>query len=111
MRFLGAEQFYLGTTVSQLERKQVLPNIAPQRERLLEYDLIRAIARVAQPERPKIGLMSSLPVMGERFNLRQEISSVLTPEQKTQLEHMREQRKAKREEFKKRRAERRANSQ
>ena len=62
------EQFYLGASVSQLERKQVLPNIAPQRERLLEYDLIRAIARVAQPERPKIGLMSSLPVMGEKFN-------------------------------------------
>jgi ABC-type uncharacterized transport system involved in gliding motility auxiliary subunit len=54
--------------VSQLERKQVLPNIAPQRERLLEYDLIRAIARVAQPERPKVGLMAGLPVMGERFN-------------------------------------------
>src|SRR5262245_33796780 len=65
---MTGEQFYLGASVSQLERKQVLPNIAPQRERLLEYDLIRAIARVAQPERPRIGLMSSLPVMGERFN-------------------------------------------
>jgi protein CpxP len=50
-------------------------------------------------------------LMGERFNLKQEISSVLTPEQKTQLEQMREQMKTKREEFKKRRAERRANSQ
>jgi ABC-type uncharacterized transport system involved in gliding motility auxiliary subunit len=64
----SGEQFYLGVAVSQLERKQVLSNIAPQRERLLEYDLIRAIARVAQPERPKIGLMSGLPVMGEKFN-------------------------------------------
>jgi ABC-type uncharacterized transport system involved in gliding motility auxiliary subunit len=64
----SGEQFYLGAAISQLERKQVLPNIAPQRERLLEYDLIRAIARVAQPERPKIGLMSGLPVMGEKFN-------------------------------------------
>jgi ABC-type uncharacterized transport system involved in gliding motility auxiliary subunit len=67
-QLMTGEQFYLGASVSQLERKQVLPNIAPQRERLLEYDLIRAIARVAQPERPKIGLMSSLPVMGEKFN-------------------------------------------
>jgi periplasmic protein CpxP/Spy len=50
-------------------------------------------------------------LMGEQFKLKQEVSSVLTPEQKTQLEQMREQRKAKREEFKKRRAERRANSQ
>jgi len=67
-QLMTGEQFYLGASVSQLERKQVLPNIAPQRERLLEYDLIRAIARVASPERPKVGLMSALPVTGEKFN-------------------------------------------
>src|SRR5690349_19327957 len=62
------EQFYLGAPVSQLDRKQTLSSISPQRERLLEYDLIRAIARVATPERPKIGLMAGLPVLGEKFN-------------------------------------------
>jgi ABC-type uncharacterized transport system involved in gliding motility auxiliary subunit len=67
-QLMSGEQFYLGASVSQLERKQVLPNIAPQRERLLEYDRIRAIARVASPERPKVGVMAGLPVMGERFN-------------------------------------------
>jgi len=67
-QLMSGEQFYLGVSVSQLERKQVLPNIAPQRERLLEYDLIRAVARVASPERPKVGVMAGLPVMGERFN-------------------------------------------
>src|SRR4051795_1477353 len=62
------EQFYLGIAVSQLERKQTIPAVSPQRERLLEYDLIRAIARVGNPERPKIGLMAGLPVLGEKFN-------------------------------------------
>src|SRR3954453_21854858 len=62
------EQFYLGVSVSQLERKQAIPAVSPQRERLLEYDLIRAIARVANPQRPKIGLMAGLPVLGEKFN-------------------------------------------
>jgi ABC-type uncharacterized transport system involved in gliding motility auxiliary subunit len=62
------EQFYLGVAVTQLDRKQTLPNISPQRERLLEYDLVRAVARVGSPERPKVGLMSGLPVLGERFN-------------------------------------------
>src|SRR5689334_1438521 len=62
------EQFYLGAAVSQLDRKQVLAGITPQRERLLEYDLARAISRVANPERPKIGVMAGLPVLGERFN-------------------------------------------
>jgi len=62
------ETFYLGAAVSQLDRKQALSPIAPQRERLLEYDLIRAIARVSSAERPKVGVMAGLPVMGERFN-------------------------------------------
>src|ERR1051325_471482 len=46
------EQLYLGAAVSQLDRKQAIPAVSPQRERLLEYDLIRAIARVGNPERP-----------------------------------------------------------
>ena len=62
------EQFYLGVAVSQLDRKQSIPAINPQRERLLEYDLVRAIARVGSIERPKVGLMAGLPVLGERFN-------------------------------------------
>ncbi len=62
------EQFYLGLAVSQLDRKQAIGAITPQRERLLEYDLARAIARVGSAERPKIGLMAGLPVLGEKFN-------------------------------------------
>jgi ABC-type uncharacterized transport system involved in gliding motility auxiliary subunit len=62
------EQFYLGAVVSQLDRKQVIPALSPQREPLLEYDLARAIARAGSADRPVIGLMSALPVLGERFN-------------------------------------------
>src|SRR5262245_37539268 len=62
------ESFYLGVAVSQLDRKQAIAAITPQRERLLEYDLVRAIARVGAVERPKIGLMAGLPVLGEKFN-------------------------------------------
>jgi ABC-type uncharacterized transport system involved in gliding motility auxiliary subunit len=67
-QLMTGEQFYLGVAVSQLERKQTLPVLAPARERLLEYDLIRAIARAGSAERPRIGLMSGLPVLGEKFN-------------------------------------------
>ena len=45
-QLFSGEQFYLGLAVSQLDRKQAIPAISPQRERLLEYDLVRAIARV-----------------------------------------------------------------
>jgi len=64
----NGESFYLGAAVTQLDRKQTLSAINPQRERLLEYDLVRAIARVGTTARPKIGLMAGLPVMGEKFN-------------------------------------------
>jgi ABC-type uncharacterized transport system involved in gliding motility auxiliary subunit len=67
-QLFSGEQFYLGLTVSQLERKQAIPAVSAQRERLLEYDLARAIARVATAERPVLGLMSALPVLGEKFN-------------------------------------------
>ncbi len=62
------ESFYLGVVVSRLDRAETIPSVSFQRERLLEYDLIRAIARVGQPERPKLGLMAGLPVMGMPFN-------------------------------------------
>ncbi len=62
------EQFYLGLSISRLDRKQAISNISQQRERLLEYDLIRAIARVANSERPTIGVMSAVPVLGEAMN-------------------------------------------
>ena len=67
-QLFSGETFYLGAVVSQLDRKQAIPAISPQRERLLEYDLARAVARVASAERPVLGLMSALPVLGEKFN-------------------------------------------
>jgi ABC-type uncharacterized transport system involved in gliding motility auxiliary subunit len=67
-QLMSGEQFYLGVAVSRLERKQAIPVLAPQREQLLEYDLIRAIARAGAAARPSIGLMSGLPVLGARFN-------------------------------------------
>jgi ABC-type uncharacterized transport system involved in gliding motility auxiliary subunit len=67
-QLFSGEQFYLGIAVSQLDRKQSIGAVTPQRERLLEYDLVRAISRAAATERPKVGLMAGLPVLGEKFN-------------------------------------------
>ena len=67
-QLMSGEQFYLGLSVSRLDRKQAIPALSAARERLLAYDLARAIARVGSVERPVIGLMSALPVLGEKFN-------------------------------------------
>ncbi|HYE72701.1 MAG TPA: Spy/CpxP family protein refolding chaperone [Blastocatellia bacterium] len=45
-------------------------------------------------------------LMGEQFRMRQEMMAVLTPEQKTQLDQLRQEFKNKREQFKSKRAER-----
>jgi ABC-type uncharacterized transport system involved in gliding motility auxiliary subunit len=64
----NGEKFYLGLAVSQLDEKQSLPFLDPNRERLLEYDLSRAITRVGNPDRPVVGIMSPLPVFGMPSN-------------------------------------------
>lgn len=64
----SGDSFYLGAAVSRLDRKETLPVISPQREPLLEYDLVRAIARVSAGKQPEVGVMSALPVLGEAYN-------------------------------------------
>jgi ABC-type uncharacterized transport system involved in gliding motility auxiliary subunit len=64
----GAERFYLGLAVKAADEEQAISFLAPNRERLLEYDLTRAIARVEAPEKPTIGIMSALPVFGMPSN-------------------------------------------
>ncbi len=55
---------YLGISVNFLDKTTALPFLSPSREKLLEYDLTRAIAGVMVEEKPVIGILSSLPIMG-----------------------------------------------
>jgi len=65
---LGSEPIYLGLSVSMLDQKEAIPFLAPDRERLLEYDISRAISRVMTPSKPVVGVMSSMPVQGMPMN-------------------------------------------
>jgi ABC-type uncharacterized transport system involved in gliding motility auxiliary subunit len=51
-----------------LDQKVAVPWLPPERERLLEYDISRAIARVINPTPAVIGMMSALPVFGSAPN-------------------------------------------
>ena len=64
----SGEKFYLGMSVSFLDKKAAIPVLAPDRERLLEYDITRAISQVTAAKKPVIGVMSALPVMGRPLN-------------------------------------------
>ena len=65
---MGAEKIYLGLVVSLLDEKVAIPFLHPNREKLLEYDISRAVARVMNPQRPIVGVMSALPIFGEPSN-------------------------------------------
>jgi ABC-type uncharacterized transport system involved in gliding motility auxiliary subunit len=64
----GTDQFYLGLSISLLDARVAIPFLSPDREKLLEYDLTRAISQVMNPVKPVIGIMSSLPVFGQPSN-------------------------------------------
>lgn len=61
---MSAEPFYLGLAVEYAPQKVAIPFLSPQREKLLEYDLARAITQVLSTNKPVIGVMSPLQVMG-----------------------------------------------
>ncbi len=65
----ATERVFLGLSVGLLDQKEAIPFLAPNREHLLEYDISRAIARVANSTRAVVGVMSPLPV-GGRMNPR-----------------------------------------
>ncbi|MFN0304793.1 MAG: Gldg family protein [Burkholderiales bacterium] len=60
----SGDRFYLGLAIVQGEQKAAIPSLSADRERLIEYDLTRAITRVATKEKPVIGVMTPLPVTG-----------------------------------------------
>jgi ABC-type uncharacterized transport system involved in gliding motility auxiliary subunit len=64
----GGDKVYLGLVVSMLDEKVAVPWLPPDRERMLEYDISRAIARVINPTPPVLGVMSALPIFGETSN-------------------------------------------
>jgi ABC-type uncharacterized transport system involved in gliding motility auxiliary subunit len=62
------EKFYLGLAVSFLDKKEAIPILSPDRERLLEYDITSKIAQVTAAKKPVVGLMAGLPVLGRPLN-------------------------------------------
>ncbi len=60
----NGEQLYLGLIVEYAPQKSPIPFLSPQREKLLEYDLARAVSEVISTNRPVVGVMSPLQVMG-----------------------------------------------
>ncbi len=59
---------YFGLVAVCGENEQVIAGFNPRTEATLEYDITRLITRAAWPEKPVLGVMSSLSVLGEPQN-------------------------------------------
>ena len=61
----GGEVGYFGlAATNSTDDQQVIPFFNLDREQFLEYDLTKLIYGLSQPNQPKVGLISTLPVMG-----------------------------------------------
>src|SRR5919106_3246635 len=47
---------------------QVISYLAPERANFLEYDLTRLVHDLASPDKPVVGVLGDLPLMGTQFN-------------------------------------------
>lgn len=64
----SGDKVFLGMAIEFVGKKVALPFLSPDRERLLEYDLSRAISGVLTDEKPTIGVLTSLPIFGMPSN-------------------------------------------
>lgn len=64
VRLPRGDQMYFGVVFSQGSKEVAIPYLDPRREEFLEYDLSQALISTSKREMAKLGIMSSLPVMG-----------------------------------------------
>ncbi len=64
-RMPDGTQLFFGMAALSAGREATVPFFDPRRERFLEYDISQAITRVNQQARPKVAVLSWLPVMGQ----------------------------------------------
>lgn len=58
-----------GISFTSIDQKKAIPFLTPDRESLLEYDIAKAIAEVSRFKKSKIGVMSSLDVLGSPMTM------------------------------------------
>lgn len=62
------DRIYFGLVAVSADQEEVIKMMDPAGEQRLEYDITRLIARVQKPNKPKIGVLSGLPVLGQGPN-------------------------------------------
>lgn len=62
----SGETLYFGLVATgSTDERSVVPFLDPQRETSLEYDIARMVYKLGRPERPRLGLITALPLEGQ----------------------------------------------
>lgn len=65
---LGSNSFIFGlAAVTELGRESALPFFEPQRQAFVEYDVSKLISDLTQRQKLSVGVISSLPVLGDDY--------------------------------------------
>jgi len=64
----SGEPVFFGLVAIQADQQKAIPAFSPQRESFLEYDVSQLVHSIQQLNRPKLGLISSLPLQPSAFN-------------------------------------------
>ena len=69
----NGDKFYMGLVITQEDRELNIPMMDPRREQFLEYDITQLLLQLSQKKDKKIGVLSSIPVMGIEANRMQQM--------------------------------------
>lgn len=61
----SGEKVYFGMVGDSGDARGIIPLFQLERDRFLEYDLIRLVARLQDPDKPRIGVWTSAPLFGD----------------------------------------------
>lgn len=65
----GRDKLYFGVAgTNTTDGEEVIAFFDPQRESFLELDLTKLVYTLDQPEKPRVGILSSLPIRGQAGN-------------------------------------------
>jgi len=60
----GAMAYFGLTALNSTDDQQVIPIFSPERENFVEYDITKLIHALSNPKKPRVGVMTSLPLDG-----------------------------------------------
>ncbi len=63
------ERLYFGLVAVSADQEETIPSMDPTREANLEYDITRIISRLQSARKPKLGILTGLPVFGGSPNM------------------------------------------